>query len=233
MIKITYYPTGKIFAGACLDANIAYYKPDPAILYFLELKNNSAFAKCPAFIEYFKNAFIIRAPYDLEIKVENDQVTTDKYGQDFFNENITINHIADSERKLVLQLLPKYIFITDTDQSIPMSVSELPFTPYSPDYRFIPGKFDMSKWVRPVHYAIEVNQDTVIKFTRGDPLFMLTFHCDEKVELELGVVTEDVMKLVGACTSVKNRIPKQSLKRLYEMAEDYVTLMKKRIYNKV
>jgi hypothetical protein len=212
------------------ELNVIYFKPESAIKYFLDLKKEQEYVKCPAFIDYLKNAFIIKCPYDIHIKVENGQVTTNVFDQQFFDLNIVSKFQSDGS--CILQLMPRYLFITDHKNPIKIISTEVPLIGIKNNFRIIPGQFDITKWVRTINYCIEVPDNTTLILTRGEPLFMVKFDCEETVSLNLGVLTNDIQELTYGLVSVKKTVPNMSLKNLYEMADEYVTFMKKRIFNK-
>lgn len=228
MIKIQWITTTNKPENS-LYANITYFAPEPAFKYFLDTKKESEYLMCPAFSDFLKNTFVIKAPFDFKISIdENKNVKTHNFDQIFFDENM---FIKNSKSNLFLQIFPRYIFITNS--KIPVKITVLPMVLQKNNVGFIPGEFYISKWVRPIEYAVEIYDiPSNIEFKRGDALFMVKFTPDknESIFLEQSVLTEDIINLSNACLSVKKYLPNKNLKTVYKIAENYIELMKKRIF---
>jgi hypothetical protein len=211
------------------EVNITFFPPEPAVKYYLENFKDHSFAKCPAFMEYFKNCFVIKAPYDLEIKLENGKVSTNIYDQKWFDQNIKVDRHPTLDAQY-LQTVPGYVFIPNTKKSVMLYSSGLPFSDHAQNNEFITGAFDISKWVRPVGYAVKIQDNTIVKFYRGQPLYMVRFICDDKIELEFEAMTLEIKHAVDGCVRLKTKIKRLNLRNMYDMADNFVTVMKKRIF---
>jgi len=203
-------------------SNIAYFPPEPAFKYLLETKPNSEYIRCPSVSEYLKNTYVIKCPYDMVFKKEkNNTITTDRFDQKFFDNNVNY-------RNNILQTFPSYLFITDS--KIPVEIRAMPWFLDNKNAFFIPGSFDITKWVRNINYAVEM-QDDVLELKRGDVLFCVQFIAkDSKIELTQGIMTPEILSMLHACVNIKHRVPKLNLKALYDMGESFINLMKKEIF---
>jgi hypothetical protein len=231
MIKINWYPTveniGNNFFSR--ETNIVYIPPESAYKYYLEKYPNAKYVLCPAFSDYLRNTFIIRSPYDfvLTINRKQESVFVDRYGQDFYDNNIKMTCIQGN---FVLQLPPRIIFIPKDKESV--MITSLPLILEPNPLSVIPGTFDISKWVRPIEVAIQIHDEEKIIFKRGDPLMMVKFtsNNNDSIQLEQKMIDENVSALTAACVAVKTTNPSLNLKTLYKMADCYVSKMRKIIF---
>lgn len=212
------------------EVNLLYFTPEPAFDFYMQQRKTSEIIKCPAFSAYLKNTFIIRSPYDLTIMYDkkSKSITTNKYGQQFFDENFKFSAFGESPD--VIHLPPRYLFMTNTKKSVKLITAPLILTPNK--YELVPGIFSITEWIRPVEFAIEVYETTTIELKRGQPLFLVKFvsEGDENINIELGLLTKELFETALACTRVKNFVPSLNLNALYKLGSNYIQLMKKNFY---
>ena len=78
-----------------------------------EARGNVQYLKCPAFVESCKNDFVVCAPFDLNLQInaETNTLTTDRFGQDFYdNFIINRNEFVKEGNPFLCTLPPKYLF---------------------------------------------------------------------------------------------------------------------------
>ena len=88
MVKIKWFP---IFVeSGSHDPNITYFPPETAFKYLTSIRSDSQFLKCPALRSFLKNTFIIKSPYNyrLEIDPATKGINADRFGKEFFENNI-------------------------------------------------------------------------------------------------------------------------------------------------
>jgi hypothetical protein len=211
--------------------NILHFKPEPAYKYLLSIREHSGFLKCPALSDFLKNVFVIKCPYDitLEIDIDKGSIFIEGYDQEFFDNNMKLRPSPNGKDPAILHFLPKSIFVTDS--KLPVTITLLPWFFKKNDISIVPGKFDITKWIRPTEGAFEIYQSGQYKFKRGEPLYCIKFETsDNKVAIERSVLTEEIVDAWQACANVKKKIPNLNLKTVYEMSEEYIKIMKKRIF---
>ena len=229
MIKIDWIPISadKIY----FDGNITYYEPEQAVKYLNSVRGETSYLRCPALANYLKNTYIIKSPYDFTINVDSAfNVTTDKFGQAFFNEYLSVILPTTSKDPLIIQTFPKYLFVSNNKN--PVTVSVIPWMFKSNPYGIVPGSFDITKWIRPVNLAMEVYTPGPIVFRRGDPLYCVRFETDDMVTLERGEYTEDIAKAMLSCLDVKNYARGLNLKSLYTAGHHYINLIRQKYFNR-
>ncbi len=212
------------------DPNITYFEPEPAFRYLASQRDRTDFLRCPGLSNYLKNTYIIRSPYDFNLTVTKEwDVQSDRFGQAFFNENVSVRNPQTHKDPLIIQTFPKYLFITNYKK--PVTVSVIPWMFKANPYGIVPGSFDITQWIRPVNLAMEVYQPGVIEFKRGEPLYAVRFETDDTVRLDRGEFTEDIKQTMASCLNVQNYAPGMNLKTLYSVGRHYIDLMKRKIFN--
>jgi len=136
----------------------------------------SLFTKCPANATFLKNLFLIRAPFDLEIKIKRKEKFIWVNQKQLFVENCIdprFNQYGENDKALC-SVLFSYIFFADQPVWIevypPFLHGEVKNT------RFINGTFDIYNWHRPVDFSFEILDDTKpIKIKENQPLYYVKF----------------------------------------------------------
>lgn len=205
--------------------------PENFYAYIKSKREESSYLKCYAFIDYFKNAYIIKAPIDIRLKYtrENNWLSADGITQEFYDAFVQnrAGQFSKNDPPLVT-MFPRYVFYSDV--SIEMSSLPVPLIDGIKNTRHIPGKFNISKWIRPIDWSFEiedVEKEIIVK--RGDPLFIVLFDApnNEKIVLNRVPYTEELEKVMLACTGLKTRIKKLRLDKCYEMAESFLSMWRK------
>ena len=168
---------------------------------------------------------------DLTLWVDDTgEFRTDSCTQKFYDEHLWCRKLKNNA--YMCQLLPSFLFFTDGSaevvaESLPIVLHE------TPNALFVPGSFDIAKWLRPFNYAFELADPTKpITIKRGDPLYMVRFVCEDGdfVQLERKLMTEELDTAKKACLQVKAIVQKVNLKTLYGMASKYLELARARIF---
>lgn len=215
------------------ELEIIFFEPEPAYKFLLNKKGDANYLQCPALPAYLKNTFILRSPLDVNLWIDDKgEFRTDSCNQTFYDKNFLCKRGRHGE--FFAQLPPAILFFTDTDKSV---IAELlpPVLHETPNALFIPGSFDISKWVRPLNYGFEIADKTKpVQIKRGDPLYMVKFVCEDDgfVSLERVPITEEIEQMSNACTKVKYVLPHINLKTLYAMASSYLKVARKRIFKR-
>ena len=213
------------------ELDIIIYPPEPAYKYLLEIKKGANYLECPSFPAELKNTFILRSPMDINIWIEKDgAVRTDSCDQRFYDNQFSCKKYKHG--KYVYQIPPTLLFFTEDDEeviavSMPVALHE------TPNALFISGRFDISKWVRPLNYGFEVADETKpIQIKRGDPLYMVKFICKDNSTVQLNRVpmTPEIHTMQRACVNVKHAVPNLNLKTLYGMAAPYLKMARSKMF---
>lgn len=207
-------------------AHILIGEPIPLLQELTRIKKSAEYMPCPAFVDYCRNTFVVRAPIDLRITINRNPywISVPDHDQLFFDSFISARPPAKGyDGPLLLTMLPSMVFYTEDAQAVMME-SMPPFLANESRLRGlspVPGRFDVSKWVRPVDYTVEVANDvSEIEIKEGDALFYLRFTPEDgsKIVFERGEVTSPLVNVVNACTGVKVVSRNRKLTELYQKA---------------
>jgi hypothetical protein len=137
---------------------------------------------CPAFNDNLKNLYAIRSLYDYEFYMNNGNLTSPNYNQEFYNDHVLIR----SYEKKFFSFKNSYIFFTDAP-SLKTTFYEFPYLEdNNVTQRCIPvaGQFDIGKWFRGTEFAFYLKQGyNSFKIERGEIYSYVRFHTDEKINL--------------------------------------------------
>ena len=79
-------------------------------------------SSCPALNASFKNLYGIPSMYDYEFKIDNGNVFSPMYNQEFMNNHLVVRDLSQK----FFSFHQKYIFFTDA-KSLPMTTGLFPF----------------------------------------------------------------------------------------------------------
>jgi hypothetical protein len=210
--------------------NIAAFEPAPVLKFLLEHRGSHEFFQCPAFIDACKNTYVIRAPMDLRIIVDRiSNTVASNVANDLWNLYCVNRGTGDrSNNPFLLTLFPEYAFYSHETVIMEVIPPFLSLADVNKKTDIVPGRFDISKWVRHADWTFEIVDDsTPLEVKRGDPLLYIKFTTpnDDKIVLERVQQTKELDSARKACVAVKNAVTKQPLKVLYAMAESYLSTL--------
>ena len=192
------------------------------------LSKDTVYARCPAFIDYTKNTFAVLAPFDIDIKISHidGQCNVDigSFNQLFFDDFFVLRKDG------TMSFAPSLVFTSEE----PVIVESLPLmmmtTELSKKVTHVVGSFDISRWIRPVEWAFILNEDTTLNIKRGDPLFCVRFVTPDNdiVKLERFYPDTFFEDIHASCVQAKLVQKGMSLKKMYEMAEPFLKLWRKK-----
>jgi hypothetical protein len=217
----------------CTQANgdaaleILFAEPVPLLKHILETREGTRHIKCPAFIDFTKNMYAIKAPLDMHITVdkENNHITVHNLPPEVLNRVIMGRGETAHGVPYTLTTVPRYLFYSTGEVFIESMQAFMEANDSVSNLMLVPGTYDISKWIRPVDFSFEVKDDKKdIHIKKGDVIFYVRFRAkdDSKVELERVEESRELNNVVAACTGVKRYMRNVPLKVLYAMAESFI-----------
>jgi len=220
--------------------NLAWFEPEPAFKRIAS-QRDSTFLKCPVVQDYYKNTFVIKSPVDVTITTGVDVhgkkfIQTNRMGQKFYDNFV---HFKEEDNKTfyMFTLGYNYLFVTKESCLMEMLVPnmEVGTEDNIDNMRILTGQFDISKWIRPVHFGGEIKDPSKpIVFKRGDPLMYLRFtpHNNKKVNMIRTEFTDDMRKTVESCVALKHFVSNNNMEQNYTMAQATVKFFKDKFFPK-
>lgn len=215
--------------------------PEPFITFMVKQRGkDDVFTKCPGFAEYLKHAYVITAPFDVEISFSKG-LTSPEFIQPNVRSNpdlyrvystFLVNRTLEQPKGAnpLLSIPPAYTFYSN--ESVMMEM--LPPFMFKSGSKFltVPGTYDIGKWIRPIDFTVEINnpeENFIIK--KGEPLFVVRFVATDgsRIELERIIEDKDLINVVKSIAATKNLAPKQGLPERYRSAEQYIKAYFKKI----
>ncbi len=216
------------------DNEITFFEPSLLAKEIADSREGSEYLKCPAFIDYCRNVYVIRAPFDLTINVDAKEKqlyvngTNQAYFEEFFRNRGDERSVNDP---YMVTAPPRYLFYSMDSVEIEAMPAFLQANQSIENTNLIPGRFNIGKWMRPIEFTFELKEHTKqINIKRGDALFYVRFtdtkNPNAKIVLERVIMTKEMTYAIQGCVRVKDVIPKVTLPALYEMARPFMALLK-------
>ena len=161
--------------------------------------------RCPGFISYYKNSFVVRSPVDLTIIHEGDgkyRWETSVSDQESIDEMV---QVRDASGMMTLGF-----YLTVWCES-PLMVEQLhpafSIGELASKCETICGNFDISQWFRPLQPAFRFRSrqaEEIVSIKRGDPLYLLRLVTDKSIELKKFSGTPILQELARQIGDVKS-----------------------------
>jgi hypothetical protein len=202
--------------------------PAPALREIIkdrDVTNPSHFTKCPAFIEYYKNTYVIKSPIDIEFTYDyvTKRLNIFPQLQNFFDTNIVHRgNLIGEQDDFLMSFMLNYLFIADKDCVVELLPCLMHKSEFADKTRVVVGAFNINKWYRPVEIAFELKSPTTtLKVKRGDALAYVKFLPKDgsKINLQHKDFSEDTLDVVATCLTVKESANRLPLTLLYKLSE--------------
>ena len=225
--------TRSIESSPTCPMNMLGKEPVPALKYISTLKEVPLYIKCPAFTDFYKNAFIIQSPFNLEIEYneqENNYIFKE-FDSWLVNKSVTNRDHETSKVNSLITMPPELIFWSDS--SVRIEILPCIFdteTEVGRKIKIIPGTFEIGKWYRPIDFTFEIHKkEFPLKIKRGDPILCVRFFPEtgDKVILERTYIDKHIITLAAQMTTIKMVNRGFTLSNLYEIAEPAMEFYKK------
>jgi len=217
------------------NSDLLAIEPIPVFKFYPETAS-TAFRKCPAHQNQFKNTYVVCSPIDFEIEINKEEnwcniiypksLPPELFNPRFEEENnspypifsLRLNRLVFTPEKV-----GKNIYVEQLEPILEWDRAT--------DIRIIEGNFNVSKWTRPLEAAFEQrHKNLTIKFKRGQPLYYVRFFTDDPedvIVLNRVELTPEVEKDIDRCLQVKSFCPFTKLKALYELRDKFINSFKR------
>lgn len=206
-------------------------RPPHRVITSIEGKiKDSFYSGCVAFTEHSKNQFVITSPLDYTLNIYPKEKRWESPDNGHI-ENWMLLH--DLEHSLI-QFKTGIVMFSEESVNISTMQPYLHHTDFTAAGNVLYGKYDISKWIRPLHTAIYLKQQDqyTFKITQNTPLMYVQFDTAEKVELEYISSTDEIEQTIRKCVTLK-----ETRKRIFSLKECYKQFeahrMRRRLMNEV
>ncbi len=207
--------------------DVIFFEPEPVIDYLSTSRKGTKILKCPAFLDYYKNTYLIKAPIDLTFKISGSHIDCQNlYPQDYLKKIFSNRHQPENLYSTV-SLAWYYMFYSNKSVMIEVIPPVWHKNKLQNNINIIGATFDISKWYRPLEFAFEIIDDTqLIVIKRGDPLYYVKFNTLDKIKLDRQESTKKIEELIIMCTQLKNYIPNNSMRKNYSLMHKLIDKFK-------
>lgn len=202
------------------ESNDLLWQLSPNQLYQYSKNNFSAnlndslnWLKCPASVDIMSKTWFIENQLDININIKKDEVV---YSDTIYSKNI-LNFRNFDDNYVILDYLISLNMFCESDLNISV------FNPYiypAKNLFAVPGKFNISKWFRPINpsFMAEIGKD--ISFKKGDPLLYFSFDTNEKINFKEFYFSDTLKEISKELMLYKKYSKKNSLNSLYSAFSD-------------
>ena len=152
--------------------------------------------RCPAFSNVGKNTFYVENPMATEFNIVDGEIQ-------YVGENFYYSTLSKGQNTFKYGL--SYIFFSEDDLEIMMTspyFSEVDYTKYA---KLVPGKFNISKWFRPINLEMLLcSNKNYFKIREHEHMVYFSFLTDDKVELKRFELNETLRKISETCSTVSD-----------------------------
>jgi hypothetical protein len=183
------------------------------------------FTKCPAFIQYYKNTYVIKSPVDIEFRYDYEikQLNIFPQHQAFYDANVKHRgYSVGKDDSFLMSFALSYLFIADKDCELELTPCSMHKSEFTDKTRLINGSFNINKWYRPIEIAFEFKDDVKqIKIKRGDALAYVKFLPKDKgkIKLQHKDFSKETLDAVATCLATKDSSNRLPLELLYKLSE--------------
>ena len=141
-----------------------------------------------------KNTFFVENPMTTEFDIVNGEI--EYKGDNFY-------YCTLSKGKSTFKYGLSYIFFSEDDLEIMMTAPHFSQTKHTSYARLVPGKFNISKWFRPVNLEMLL-YGNYFKMPEHEHMAYFQFLTDDKVELKRFELNETLRKISETCSTVSD-----------------------------
>ncbi len=200
------------------DYNMLYKQPMPLLPDLLPDRgpeNPHDFFACPAFHRHAANTFVVRSTVDAHVGIsregfapldERSKITAQLFSYMHPTRKgyrtILFDHrmLVFSEKPLVMATYPAFLHRSEVQEKLV----------------YVPGAYDISKWIRPLQGTYEAPESlAALRIREDDPLYYIKFETTEKIRLRRFQVTQELHGIVHGCVHYKLFRPMSSLQKVY------------------
>ena len=212
-----------------------WLEPTPFHKFLKKTKGDCFYLECPSLNLNYKNCFIITSPLDVNISVnESGEILSDLKPD--IHQLLIMPRFQDQGEKTLLSLRIQYYFVAEESLSIQQFQPSILSSqyPHLSNISMIDGEFDIGKWVRPLDFAFEVNnQPCNISIKRGDPLYAIRLKTNKNINMEFDNYENSLISRTHHNqSSIKSVCPLNNLQKNYKLASSQMKSLSKKLFPK-
>lgn len=147
---------------------------------------------CPASNQLNKNTFVFKNPISTELEIQEGDIY-------YKSKNFYETSITDIQG-LINYGLPVIMFC-ENDLEVTMTSPYSSHCPHLQHASLIPGKFNISKWFRPINFEFRFHNNKYFKIDKDEHMAYFVFNTDEEITLKRFEMNEKLLKIANTCSS--------------------------------
>lgn len=170
--------------------------------------------RCPSSVDILSNNYYINNPIDISFSMKTDSRA---YSEKPHSMNMINFRNFNDKYSIMDYLLTIHLF---SEEDLSVSVTQ-PILNSNSNYFLIPGKFNISKWFRPINPSyMFLNSEYDVSINAGDPIMNLSFNTESKILFKEFYFTETLKEITKETVGHKQFSRKNSLNSLYSKFEN-------------
>jgi hypothetical protein len=146
-----------------------------------ELLEKSRVLKCPAHIDTLHNYFVVRSVYNYKIVWDGEKFYSPDYDQNFWDNNVSPR---DSSNGVISFFPPQLYLFAEQSLNVELVPAFWHKNSVVSNTSVIGGAYDIGRHFRKIECAMVLHEPCDIEINRGDALYYLKFHTNQKIKIK-------------------------------------------------
>jgi hypothetical protein len=200
------------------DYNMLYEQPPALLTDILPQRgpeNPHDYFACPAFHKHVANTFIVRSTVDAHVGITAEGFTAMDERSQLTGQLFSFLHPTRKGFRSIL-FDHRMLFFAESPLTVATYPAFLHHTEVQSKLVYIPGAYDISKWLRPLQGTYEVAESvTSVRIRQDDPLYYVKFETDERIKLRRFQMVPEIQQIAHGCVHYKLFRQHSTLDRVY------------------
>ena len=156
--------------------------------------------KCPAFIDYCKNTFVLKNLIDYDIKYTEEGCFSNFLDQNHFMRWV----FPRGKDGFISYTHPQHLFYSESSLEMEITAPFLHNCDVSKKAVVIPGKYNIGKHLRAIECGMRYHNYDTIKFEQSEPYMYIRFLTKEKIQFKPFYMNDELKNLINTVLNLKN-----------------------------
>jgi hypothetical protein len=157
-----------------------------------DILEKSRVLKCPAHIDTLHNYFVVRSVYDYKIVWDGEKFYSPDYDQNFWDNNV---YPRDNDTGVISFFPPELYFFSEKSLNLELLPAFWHKNDVVKKTSVIGGSYNIGKHFRKIECPMVFHRPCEIEIKRGDALYYVRFHTDEKIKIQYFQMVNNIKEL--------------------------------------
>jgi hypothetical protein len=200
------------------DYNMLYEQPQPLMQTLLPERgpeNPHDFIACPAFHKHAANTFVVRSTVDAHVGLTADGFTALDERSQLTGQLFSYMHPTRKGYRTIL-FDHRMLLFAEHELTVATYPAFMHRSEVQAKLCYVPGAYDISRWLRPLQGTYEVPADTQsIRIRQEDPLYYLKFETADRIRFRRFQMVDELQQIAHGCVHYKLFRQHSTLDRVY------------------